>query len=85
MLGKGDSDFILGKKKKKEKKNKTKKKTASHLSKKTLIDKTLEHTLRQLKKKLWRRRTDCLSASRHRELKSTATDKTSVFLSGLRK
>lgn len=50
MLGKGDSDFILGKKKKKEKKNKTKKKTASHLSKKTLIDKTLEHTLRQLKK-----------------------------------
>lgn len=49
MLGKGDSDFILGKKKKgKEKQNKTK--TASHLSKKTLIDKTLEHTLRQLKK-----------------------------------
>lgn len=35
MLGKGDSDFILGKKKKKgkEKQNK-KKKTASHLSKK---------------------------------------------------
>lgn len=51
MLGKGDSDFILGKKKK-EKKNKTKQKTASHLSKKTLIDKTLEHTLRQLKKAL---------------------------------
>lgn len=45
MLGKGDSDFILEKKKEK-------KKTASHLSKKTLIDKTLEHTLRQLKKAL---------------------------------
>lgn len=83
MLGKGDSDFILGKKKRKRKTKQ--KKPASHLSKKTLIDKTLEHTLRQLKKKLWRRRTDCLSASRHRELKSTATDKTSVFLSGLRK
>lgn len=52
MLGKGDSDFILGKKKK-EKKNKTKKKK-QHLTcqKKTLIDKTLEHTLRQLKKAL---------------------------------
>lgn len=51
MLGKGDSDFILGKKKKKEKKNKTKKNSIS-LVKKTLIDKTLEHTLRQLKKAL---------------------------------
>lgn len=50
MLGKGDSDFILGKKKK-EKKNKTKKNSIS-LVKKTLIDKTLEHTLRQLKKAL---------------------------------
>lgn len=48
MLGKGDSDFILGKKKRKRKTKQ--KKTASHLSKKTLIDKTLEHTLRQLKK-----------------------------------
>lgn len=46
MLGKGDSDFIL--EKKKEKKNKTKKNSIS-LVKKTLIDKTLEHTLRQLK------------------------------------
>lgn len=46
MLGKGDSDFILGKKKRKRKTKQ--KKTASHLSK-TLIDKTLEHTLRQLK------------------------------------
>lgn len=52
MLGKGDSDFILGKKKKKEKKNKTKKKNSISLVKKTLIDKTLEHTLRQLKKAL---------------------------------
>lgn len=51
MLGKGDSDFILGKKKK-EKKNKTKKKNSISLVKKTLIDKTLEHTLRQLKKAL---------------------------------
>lgn len=52
MLGKGDSDFILGRKKKgKEKQNKKKK---QHLTcqKKTLIDKTLEHTLRQLKKAL---------------------------------
>lgn len=49
MLGKGDSDFIL--EKKKEKKNKTKKNSIS-LVKKTLIDKTLEHTLRQLKKAL---------------------------------
>lgn len=48
MLGKGDSDFILGKKKRKRKTKQ--KKPASHLSKKTLIDKTLEHTLRQLKK-----------------------------------
>lgn len=47
MLGKGDSDFILEKKKRKRKTKQ--KKTASHLSKKTLIDKTLEHTLRQLK------------------------------------
>lgn len=52
MLGKGDSDFILGKKKKKGKEKTKQKKTASHLSKKTLIDKTLEHTLRQLKKAL---------------------------------
>lgn len=49
MLGKGDSDFIL--EKKKEKKNKTKK-TSISLVKKTQIDKTLEHTLRQLKKAL---------------------------------
>lgn len=53
MLGKGDSDFILGKKKKRKRKTKQKKKN-QHLTcqKKTLIDKTLEHTLRQLKKAL---------------------------------
>lgn len=35
MLGKGDSDFILGKKKKKEKKNKTKKNSISLVKKNT--------------------------------------------------
>lgn len=49
MLGKGDSDFILGKKKRKRK-TKQKKNSISLVKKKTLIDKTLEHTLRQLKK-----------------------------------
>lgn len=47
MLGKGDSDFILEKKKEKRKKN-----PSISLVKNTLIDKTLEHTLRQLKKAL---------------------------------
>lgn len=49
MLGKGDIDFILGKKKRKREK---KKKNSISLVKNTLIDKTLEHTLRQLKKAL---------------------------------
>lgn len=84
MLGKGDSDFILGKKKKRKRKTKQKK-TASHLSKKNTDRQNIGTHTQTIKKKLWRRRTDCLSASRHRELKSTATDKTSVFLSGLRK
>lgn len=47
MLGKGDSDFILEKKKRKRKTKQ--KKNSISLVKKTLIDKTLEHTLRQLK------------------------------------
>lgn len=81
MLGKGDSDFILEKKKEK-KKNKKK----QHLTCQKHTDRQNIGTHTQtIKKKLWRRQTDCLSASRHRELKSTATDKTSVFLSGLRK
>lgn len=50
MLGKGDGDFILGKKKRKRKTKQ--KKNSISLVKKTLIDKTLEHTLRQLKKAL---------------------------------
>lgn len=48
MLGKGDIDFILEKKKRKREK----KKNSISLVKTTLIDKTLEHTLRQLKKAL---------------------------------
>lgn len=47
MLGKGDSDFILEKKKEKRKKT-----PSISLVKNALIDKTLEHTLRQLKKAL---------------------------------
>lgn len=84
MLGKGDSDFILGKKKRKRKTKQKKKNSISLVKKNTDRQNIGTHT-QTIKKKLWRRRTDCLSASRHRELKSTATDKTSVFLSGLRK